>query len=182
MPDRTSYVTKIRSSGWDSLRGLWRRILDGDTADWPPGLALEYLVIRMFELDGAEVRWPFEVKIGDETVEQIDGAVYLDHLAFLVESKDSSIALDVAVLAKIRSQLARRPAGAFGLVVSRAGFTGPAMTLARYFAPQTVLLMNGAEVEESLQGESIRGRVLAKYHECVEEGAQQPFALMEDRQ
>jgi hypothetical protein len=67
------------------------------------GYGSEYLVLRAFELDGAEVRWPFEVKVDGETVEQIDGAVYAGHLAFLVESKDSAGALDVAALAKMTS-------------------------------------------------------------------------------
>jgi Restriction endonuclease len=167
-----NYVDRIRSFGWENLRHLWKGILEGHTPGWPPGIALEYLLLRMFELDGAEVRWPFEVKVGDELVEQIDGAVYIGHLAFLVESKASAGAVDVTALARIRTQLARRPSGTLGLVVSMSGFTGPAVTLARYFAPQTVLLMSGAEVGATLQNESIVRHVMVKYRECVEEGAQ----------
>ena len=179
MSPSPDYVARIRGHGWEGLRELWAGITAGNTPGWPPGIALEYLLLRMFELDGAEVRWPFEVKVDGETVEQIDGAVYIGHLAFLVESKDSAGALDVSALAKIRTQLARRPAGTLGLVVSMAGFTGPAITLARYFAPQTVLLLRGAEVQQALRNESISSQILRKYRECVEEGAQKPFTLKE---
>ena len=71
----------------------------------------EHLILRAFELDGATVRWPFEVSFGDSVVEQIDGAVYAGCLSCLVEAKDSTAPVDVAVLAKLRNQLARRPAG-----------------------------------------------------------------------
>lgn len=172
MSPSPDYVAKIRGLGWEGLRELWKGILTSHTPGWPPGIALEYLLLRMFELDGSEVRWPFEVRLGDELVEQIDGAVYIGHLAFLVEAKASADAVDVTALARVRTQLARRPSGTLGLVVSMAGFTRPAVTLARYFAPQTVLLMSGAEVGATLQNESIVSNILVKYRECVEEGAQ----------
>jgi len=143
----------------------------GRAPGWPPGKAFEYLILRAFELDGATVRYPFEVTAHDSVIEQIDGAVYAGYLSCLVETKDSTAQVDVAVLAKLRTQLARRPAGTIGSVFSRMGFTRPAFALAGYFAPQTVLLWSGKEVEECLRQESIAAALLAKYRECVEEGA-----------
>jgi hypothetical protein len=34
------------------------------------------MVLRAFELDGAEVKWPYRVKLFGEEVEQIDGVIY----------------------------------------------------------------------------------------------------------
>ena len=130
-------------------------------------------MLRAFELDGAHVRWPFTVDMEEETVEQIDGAVYVENLACLVEVKDSAAAVDIGVLAKLRSQLARRPAAAVGLVVSRSGFTGPAATLAGFFAPQTVLLMRGVELAHALQNERVAAALTEKYRERVEKGMTQ---------
>jgi hypothetical protein len=134
---------------------------------------MEYVVLRAFELDGAQVRWPFTVEMADETVEQIDGAIYTESLACLVEVKDSVRAVDIDVLAKLRNQLARRPATALGLVVSRSGFTGPATTLAGFFAPQTVLLMRGTELGAALHEGRIVELLTEKYREAVERGMPQ---------
>jgi hypothetical protein len=169
----TDHIARIRQLDWDGLHDLWDRSARGPVPGWPPGRAFEYLVLRAFELDGATVRWPFEVTLGDSVVEQIDGAVYAGSLSCLVEVKDSAAAVEIAVLAKLRTQLARRPAGTVGAVFSRMGFTRPAFTLAGYFAPQTVLLWSGPEGVECLRQESIAVPVLAKYRECVEEGAPQ---------
>jgi hypothetical protein len=169
----TDYAARIRLLDWEGLADLWDRSARGQVPGWPPGKAFEYLILRAFELDGATVRWPFEVTLHDSVIEQIDGAVYAGYLSCLVEVKDSTSAVDVAVLAKLRAQLARRPAGVIGAVFSRTGFTNSAYALAGYFAPQTVLLWSGDEVEECLRQESIAVTLLAKYRECVEKGAPQ---------
>jgi hypothetical protein len=169
----TDHAARIRLLDWDGLRDLWDRMGHGPAPGWPPGKAFEYLILRAFELDGATVRWPFEVTVHDSVIEQIDGAVYAGCLSCLVEAKDSTAQVDVAVLAKLRAQLARRPAGIVGVVFSRMGFTRSAFVLAGYFAPQTVLLWTGEEVEECLRQESMAVTLLAKYRECVEQGAPQ---------
>lgn len=177
MTRATDYADRIRLLDWEGLRELWDSSATGRSAGWPPGKAFEYLVLRAFELDGATVRWPFEVMLGNSVIEQIDGAVYVDPLSCLVEAKDSMAPVDIAVLAKLRTQLARRPAGVLGAVFSRTSFTNSAIALARYFAPQTVLLWSGREVEECLREERIAAVLLAKYRECVEEGAPQTLHL-----
>ncbi len=46
---------KIKAiADWDGLRGLWAEIKAGSPGDWEAGEALEYLVIRAFELDPDE--------------------------------------------------------------------------------------------------------------------------------
>jgi len=62
---------------WPRLKKLWEQIKARNTPDWDQGRAFEYLVIRMFELDDAEVRWPYKVSLfgGTQDVEEIDGSV-----------------------------------------------------------------------------------------------------------
>jgi len=175
----TDYAARIRLLDWVGLRDLWDRSASGRAPGWPPGRAFEYLILRAFELDGATVRFPFEVMFADAVVEQIDGVVYAAHLSCLVEAKDTAAAVDIGALAKIRTQLARRPGGTIGVVFSRSGFTDPAVALAGYFAPQTVLLWSGAEVTECLENESFAGVLLAKHRQCVEEGAPKTVSLFE---
>jgi hypothetical protein len=69
------------------LRELFAQIEARDTPGWEPGRAFEYLVLRLFELDGAIVRWPYEVDLHGHVVEQIDGAVKVAGLHGLLECK-----------------------------------------------------------------------------------------------
>ena len=55
------YQQRIRACDWEDLRKLWRQIQSRDTPDWELGKAFEYLIIRMFELDNATVRYPYTV-------------------------------------------------------------------------------------------------------------------------
>jgi len=83
------YQKKIKKLSHAGLFSLWKKIEAGttDTDGWAKGKAMEYLIIRAFELEKAEVRWPYDVSLDGETVEQIDGIVHLDWGSFLVESK-----------------------------------------------------------------------------------------------
>jgi hypothetical protein len=82
MPTDAEYGAMIRKfDDWNKLRAFWRKIRK-DTAGWPPGKAVGYLVLQAFILDDAAVRWPYPVEIEDEVVEQIDGFVHIGgHLA-----------------------------------------------------------------------------------------------------
>jgi hypothetical protein len=118
------YERMILSLQWDGLRTLWDNIENRSTPGWDAGRAFEYLVLRAFQLDGAEVKWPYSVTLFDEVVEQIDGAVHCVGLSCLVESKDfADKTVDITPIAKLRNQLLRRPAGTVGLIFSRTGFT-----------------------------------------------------------
>jgi hypothetical protein len=67
---------------------------------WPRGRAFEHIILRGFELEGADVVWPFEVEVDREVLEQIDGAIYCDGLAGLVEAKDYSDPINIEPIAK----------------------------------------------------------------------------------
>jgi hypothetical protein len=143
------YVAKIASFDWNDLADLWIKI-DRDPRraiiGWAKGKALEHLILRAFELSGAEVIWPYSVMLNGIVVEQIDGMVICDYLTCIVEVKDQATSVNVEPLAKIRNQLQRRPAGVLGSVFTSGGFTEPAITLAHYMAPQAILLWQGPEI------------------------------------
>jgi hypothetical protein len=166
-----AYQARIESFQWADLRSLWAAIERRDTPDWEPGKAFEYLVLRAFQLDGADIRWPYSVRLFDEELEQIDGVIYYSGLSCLVESKDFvKDAVDTAPIAKLRNQLLRRPAGTLAAMFSRTGFTAPARSLSYFALPQTVLLWEGEELEYGLEQESICQQLVQKYRACVEEG------------
>ncbi|MEM7530917.1 MAG: restriction endonuclease [Chloroflexota bacterium] len=171
MATDAEYREKIQSCQWSDLRALWQQIENRDTPEWEPGKAFEYLVIRAFELDGAEVRYPYRVELFGDEIEQIDGAVYYSGLSCLVESKDyNKAAVDILPIAKLRNQLLRRPAGTIGLVFSRTVFTDPAVHLSYFSLPQSILLWSGKEIKDALDKESISELLVLKYRICVEEG------------
>jgi hypothetical protein len=166
-----AYQARIELFQWADLRSLWAAIERRDTPDWEPGKAFEYLVLRAFQLDGADIRWPYSVRLFDEELEQIDGVIYYSGLSCLVESKDFvKDAVDTAPIAKLRNQLLRRPSGTLGAMFSRTGFTGPARNLSYFALPQTILLWNGREIQYGLEQETIGRSLTLKYRACVEEG------------
>jgi hypothetical protein len=133
------------------------------------GLLFEDLVIKAFELESAQVRWSFDVTQQGDVVEQMDGAVYVDHLAAIVEAKHWSTPVNVAPIARLRSQLLNRPAQVIGVVFSRQGFTEPAKALTRMMFPQTVLLWEGSELREAVQKGQVCEGLRVKYRYAVEE-------------
>jgi len=52
---------RAREWGLAELWSLWRQIREKQVKDWDVGKALEHLIIRAFELEGARVEYPFEV-------------------------------------------------------------------------------------------------------------------------
>lgn len=166
---------RIRRFGWDNLKDLWQKIKDNDTPEWTSGKAFEYLIVRAFEIDGAKVRYPYSVPWNIKTqsgrdLEQLDGAIHYEHLSCLIESKDYKGNVNIEPIAKLRNQLMRRPAGVIGLVFSKQGFTDPARELAKYIAPQTILLWNRIEIDYIFDTQSICKELLTKYHFCIEYG------------
>jgi hypothetical protein len=164
------YVRRARQMDWQGLRLLWENIEAGATG-WPPGKALEHLILRAFELSGATVRWPYTVPLAGEIVEQLDGAVHVHGLSCIVECKDTAVPLNIDAIARLRNQLLRRPAGAVGLLFSRSGFTEAAVTLAGFLAPQTILLWDGWEIASLLHRENLSSGLLERYRFVVEEGS-----------
>jgi hypothetical protein len=110
------------------------------------------------------------VNLGGTVVEQIDGAIYSDHLSCLIECKDQEGNLAIDPVAKLRNQMLRRPTGIVGLVFSTAGFTDATKILAQYNASQAILLWNGLDLEYALNHQQCRIGLLKKYRYCVERG------------
>ncbi|MFM8330203.1 MAG: restriction endonuclease [Candidatus Methylumidiphilus sp.] len=171
MATDAEYKNAIQALGWPELRTLWDGIQQGDTPGWEAGKAFEYLVLRAFQLDGLDIRWPFSVNIFETAnVEQIDGVIHYVGLSCLVESKDYSDKVNIEPIAKLRNQLLRRPANTIGMIFSRSGFTKPAIMLCHFVFPQTILLWDGAEIEYALDNRKIAALLQLKYRASVEEG------------
>jgi hypothetical protein len=171
MPHHSRYVQWIRVLDWHGIQELWKSVQLGATPGWEPGRAFEHLILRAFELDGAVVRWPYTVELHDQLVEQVDGAVYAGSLSCLVEAKDTARPVSFDAVGKLRQQLSRRPAGVVGLLFSRTGFTDPALTLARYLAPQNVVLWTGKDLTTALEQRSMLNALEVKYRHLVENGS-----------
>ena len=171
MPTDTEYESMIQHfDKWKKLRDFWGKIQKADTPGWAAGKAFEYLVLQAFNLDGGAVRWPYPVEIENEVVEQIDGFVHIGRFSCVVESKHTGKAVAIAPLAKMRNQLLRRHSGAIGLVFSFSGFTNAAVILARYIAPQAILLWTGREIEQALDDNKMLEHLEYKYRTCLETG------------
>jgi hypothetical protein len=164
---------RIKLLDWNGLRALWTAIQAGAPTEWEGGEALEYLVIRAFETDPDEpaiVRYPYEVSLFDETVEEVDGAIHLPGLSCLVESKDWAENVAIAPIVKMRSQLLRRPAGTVGLIFAKKTFTTSAIYLAHFTMPQAVLLWSGYDLEVAMTEGRISRFLRLKHRVCCENG------------
>jgi hypothetical protein len=131
---------------------------------------LEYFILRAFELDGADVRYPYQVKIFNESVEQIDGAIHYQHISCIVECKDEKEKINIEPIAKLRNQLYRRPAGSVGCIFNTNEFTEPALILSRFIAPQAILLWEKDSIEFALKNRSFCNGLIRKYQALIEEG------------
>lgn len=174
MSKREKLIKKIQSYSKERLEDLWRQILSDEKTDWNEGIAFEFLILRFFELEGAEVRYPFTVGIqGESVAEQIDGVVHLNdiQLSILMEFKDHSKNINIEPVAKLRNQLLRRPSNAIGAIFSTTGFTNSTILLAQFLAPQTILLWEKNNIEHCISGNcSFKDGMLKKYRHAIEEG------------
>lgn len=61
------YEQKIKAfPTHEALLQLWEGIKTGSTPGWDAGKAFEYLIVRAFEIEGAEVRYPYLVQVESE--------------------------------------------------------------------------------------------------------------------
>ena len=156
-------IQKFKSH--NGLLKLWNRIKKKSTPKWHSGKAFEYLILRAFELEGAEITWPYSVSLFGENVEQIDGAILITQLGIisLVESKDLKENVNIEPIAKLRNQLLRRPSGCVGSVFSTTGFTEPAITLAHFVQPQSIILWEKDNIEFCLKNKNFINGFIKKY-------------------
>lgn len=164
------YVAKISRADTAELSRMLDALAEGRRLQgWAGGKAFEHIILRAFALEGAEVRWPFEVREGRHAIEQIDGAVYCDGLFCLVESKDYAEAINVEPVAKLRNQLARRPAGTLGLIFARSGFTPSAKYLVKMHTPLNILLWEFEELKLAIADQKMRSALQTKFRYAVEQ-------------
>ena len=170
MAEASELVAVIRGFDRPRLLTLYDQIVWGDTPGWRGGKALEHLSLRAFELEGAEVQWPYEVPMptSDRTMEQIDGVLYVDGLAILVETKDVAERANIEPIAKLKSQLDRRPPQTLGLVISRSGFTFPAATLTQLISGGRIILWRGDEMRYALANTLMVPALKRKYRALIE--------------
>ena len=165
----TDYVAAIKTKNRTQPLAMLASVASGaPIRGWPVGIAFEHIVLRAFELEGAAVRWPFRIEVNGSVIEQIDGAVYVGHLACLVESKDYSDPNNIEPIAKLRNQLTRRPSGTLGLLFARSGFTEPAKMLTRMISPMNILLWEFEELEAGLRDGAMCQKLIDKYRYAVE--------------
>lgn len=174
MGEEEKYIREINRYNKPGLCRLWKRHLENkmDASQkefWKDGKLLEYTVLRGFELEGASVTWPYTVALDDENVEQIDGAIVVEGMHVLLECKDHNSNINIEPFAKMRNQLLRRPSGVIGCIFARKAFTSPAVALARFAAPQAILLWTGTELEYCLEHDRLIDGLKLKMKKAVEE-------------
>ena len=157
------YEKRARAMDWDSIESLWKEIKASDTPKWEAGKAFEYLIVRGFEKSGLHVEYPYDVPPGGKPIEQIDGLVYLNELVFLVECKDKDSS-DIAAIAKVRHQLARRPSTTFANIFVSGSFTTAALLLADLTNPHQVILWTGVDIDDAVRENDFKTPLLDKYH------------------
>jgi hypothetical protein len=139
-------------------------------AGWAPGKAFEYIILREFEIEGARVVWPYSVLLQKKQIEQIDGAVYHEHLCCLVEAKDRDGTEGIEPIAKLRNQLIRRPAATIGLVFTTSQFSEPAKLLTRMMNPLSILMWEFGELRDAVGKAQICRALQTKFMYAVEWG------------
>ena len=128
---------------------------------WEAGEAIEYLVMPfLIQLDPEEpatVRYPYEVSLYGEEVEEIDGAVAFART--LVFSGEQRLGKNIGIgpIVETGSQLLRRPAGTIGIMFSKKTFTIPAIYLAHFTMPQAVLLWSGFDYKSQWTRDGFAG-------------------------
>ena len=171
MATEVEYKERIRSYGRIGLWRLWRKKQRNQVGNefWASGKLLEYIILRAFELEGAEVTYPYSVNLEGEEVEQIDGAIKIESLYALIECKDySQNPINIAPLAKLRNQLLRRHASIFGMFFSMSDYTSPAESLVQFMAPQMVILWTKEDIEYCMKHRCYIKCLRQKYKMAIE--------------
>jgi hypothetical protein len=155
------------------LVNKWRSIRSNrEISGWAPGKAFEYLVIRAFQLEETDVRWPFEVTYPQKfgIVEQLDGIVYVDHRPFIIESKDRNDAVTIGTVAKLRFRLEKRPPGTMAVLFSVGRISTPTEVFAQFASPLNVLLWSAADMEVALHSSGMTDGLRRKFAHAVQYG------------
>ncbi len=165
------YQRRVLALGHEELVALWSGLRVGVMpVEWPPGVLLEYLILRAFQLEGAEVTWPYRVYRKGVLLEQIDGVVYFDGVSCLVECKDVTRPVETIAIVKLKSQILRRPRTTLGALFCTGEVSEAAFTLVEMLPPPDVLLWEGAEIDLALRGQRLLEGMRMKLRHAVETG------------
>lgn len=164
-PSEKNSIAKIRSYNWSKLLKLWKDIKAGNTPTWASGKALEYMFVRAFDLNNAQVAFPYSNKLL-QSQEQFDGFVYLSFLGsgFIVECKDWSTPVSFDELSKLHGRLLYRTPSTYGIFVSKTGFTPSAMELLHLLSPHKILLWTFNDIDECFKNHKFVKALAYKYH------------------
>ena len=163
-PSEITLMNRVRRYSWLQLENFWKRIKKGKTPGWSPGKALEYMLVRAFELDGAVVVYPFNNNVLTAQ-EQIDGYVFVKELGvgFLIECKDWSQNVAFDELAKLHGRLSYRMPSTYGIFLSRGGFTASAVEMMYLMHPHNILLWSFGEIDECFKKHKFMKALKYKY-------------------
>jgi len=165
----TDYRQAIQDKGTSALLSMLDEVESGrQLAAWPPGRAFEHIILRAFDIEGAEVTWPYSVPLEGVLIEQIDGAVHLDNLHCLIEAKDRDETQGVEPVAKLRNQIMRRPASTIGLVFTTSQYSIPAKMLTRMMNPLSILLWEYQELRQAVEEKTMCRSLKTKFKYAVE--------------
>jgi restriction system protein len=142
---KAAQVVQRRAAGQDLQRRLAQ--LFGMKDNHRRGLDLEAILNEIFALDGILVRDSFVLRDEDGTAaEQIDGAVELDGLQYLVEMKWHAKKLGMDPVSRHLVRIYGR-AGVGGILISASGFTDPAVDeCVRALAQRVIVLADLREL------------------------------------
>ncbi len=172
------YIERVRDYGWEDVAGLWNDVLQCSTPGWDAGKALEYLVLKGFELSGAKVRWPFTVTHDDKKIiEQVDGMIYSGGISAIVECKDyskpstrSKRPVCKGPIATLLAHLMRRPSPLIGCLFVSGNYTESAQVMVNSIKPATILCWTGDDIDFCLNQRDFALGLRRKYRACMEEG------------
>jgi len=172
------YEKLIQKKEWSDLEDFWASVKSGTTSqDWAVGKALEYFVIKAFELAGFSVSYPYLIPLdrtlsaaSRKTMEQIDGLASKDGLTLLIESKDEA-KTNIEAIYKLYSQLQRRPPSTMGCLVFTGYLTDETLHLVNFLTPRRILLVDQNDLDFVAQSpEDFSNNIFEKYLKLCKDG------------
>lgn len=157
-------IKRIQGYDWKKLERLWGKIKSGKTPRWSAGKALEYMFVRAFDLEGAEVVYPFGNAVL-KAKEQLDGFIFTRELGagFLIECKDWKYSVAFDELAKLHGRLTYRAASTYGIFVSMNGYTPSAVEMQYLVYPHRILLWDANDIDECFKNHKFMAALKYKY-------------------
>lgn len=163
-------VDKIRKADKNGLISLWDDVVGESANVNTKGVEFENLICRAFELEKANVEYPYTVKVQDKISEQIDGLISVDGIHCLIECKNQVESVDFEPFTKLRSRLQRRPSNAIGAIFTTPSFTEPAIILNQFLHPQTILMWEKEEIRKALEHDYLVKGLKKKYLYSIKNG------------